>query len=50
MITSKECSIGNHKRWTHKSCECGCHSNLIRSPSEKLEEDRVYMEGIPGPE
>jgi hypothetical protein len=50
MITSIECSIGNHKLCTDKSCECGCHSDLIRSASDKLEEDRDYMEGIPGPE
>ncbi len=50
MITSKECSIGNHKLCTDISCECGCHSNLNRSPSEKIEEDSAYMEGIPGPE
>ena len=50
MISSKECNVGNHNLCDDKSCECGCHSNLIRPPSDKIEEDGEYMQGIPGPE
>lgn len=50
MLSSDECSIGNHKLCTDKKCECGCHSELIRLPGEKIVEDKAYMGGIPGAE
>ncbi len=50
MITSEYCSVGNHQLCSDKICECGCHSKLIRLPSEEIEENSAFMEGIPGPE
>ena len=49
MISSKECNVGNHNLCSDKSYECGCHSNLIRPLSDKIE-DGSYMQGIPVPE
>ena len=50
MIESDSCKIGKHELCDSKSCECGCHSELIRPPSERIQEDRAYMEGIPSAE
>jgi hypothetical protein len=50
MINSDACSVGTHQLCSDKACECGCHSKLIRPPSEEIQEDSAYMEGIPGPE
>lgn len=47
MIESESCKIGKHVLCESKSCGCGCHTELIRSPSERIQEDRAYMEGIP---
>ncbi|MGN6708318.1 MAG: hypothetical protein ACTHKF_03105 [Candidatus Nitrosocosmicus sp.] len=50
MINSDACSVGSHRLCSDKACDCGCHSKLIRAPSEEIQEDSAYMEGTPGPE
>lgn len=49
MEESESCRVGQHELCNSKSCNCGCHSKLIRSPDEEIEEDRSDMEGMPGP-
>lgn len=47
MMESESCKMGKHELCDIKSCECGCHSELARPPSERIQEDRAYREGIP---
>ena len=42
MITSGTCRIGNHDLCKNQSCECGCHSKLIRSATNNIEKIGVY--------